>query len=147
MKTVILLRHADVDATTGPAPNSFPLNAAGVQRSNTLKHVLGGAGVTAIFASPAARTQQTVAPLATQLGLTVSVPATQAALISSVLSTASGAVVVIAGHSNTVPQIISDLGGSAAGINILGHDDLFIVTIIAASQTSQVHLKYGKPSP
>ena len=143
MKTVILLRHADVDVTVGPAPETLPLNAAGVARAHALVHVAGDAGVTAMFASPAKRTQQTLKPLAEKLGLQVSIPNSQQALVQDALSNQSGAVVLIAGHSNTVPQIITALGALFVVPTLQGHDDLFVVTVMVSGHASLVHLKYG----
>ena len=54
MKTVILLRHADVDPTAGPAPDDHPLNAAGRARALALAHAVGPAGVATIYVSPGA---------------------------------------------------------------------------------------------
>ena len=55
MKTVLLLRHADFVPPPGPAPVSWPLNAAGNARAAELVHVVGAAGITAVFASRPSR--------------------------------------------------------------------------------------------
>ncbi len=67
MKTVFLLRHADFTLPPdGQVPDSTPLNAAGHARARAVALLLARAGVTAIFASQAARTQQTASGLAQQ---------------------------------------------------------------------------------
>lgn len=147
MKTVFLLRHADIDPPPGPAPDSWPLNTAGKARAKELVHVVGSAGVTAVFASPASRTQQTVGPLLEKLGLPLRIPGPPSALVLEVLSDAAGGVVLVAGHSNTVPEIITALGTPFAGPPVSGHDDLFVITILGPGQATVVRLKYGEPTP
>jgi len=146
MKTVILLRHADVNSSAGPAPDTWPLNAAGKARAKVLAQVLGAAGVTAVFASPASRTQQTAAPLLAAPGLPLRVrPAL--GFEPEVLSADAGDVVVVVGHSNTVPALVAALGAPFPGPPVTGHDDLFVVTVVGPGQARAVRLKYGKPSP
>ena len=147
MKTIILLRHADIDPPPGPAPDNWPLNAAGKARAKELVRVVGATGVTAVFASPASRTQQTVAPLLEKLGLPLRVPGSPSAIVPEILSDAAGGIVLVAGHSNTVPEIITALGTPFVGPPLNGHDDLFIVTVLGPSQASLVRLKYGAPTP
>ena len=148
MKTVIFLRHADINPPPGAAPDTLPLNAAGKARAKTLVHVVGSAGITAVFASSATRTQQTAGPLLAKLGLTLRVPA-PAQLVSEVLSNGAGNVVLVVGHSNTVPATITALGATFPGppITATGHDDLFVVTVLGPNTATAVRLKYGKPTP
>ncbi len=147
MKTIILLRHADINPPPGPASDTLPLNALGQARASTLAHVLGNAGVTAVFTSPARRTQQTAEPLAAKLGLQIQVPSGPAQTIQNALSDLAGPVVLIVGHSNTVPQLITGFGVPFSATLIHGHDDLFILTVVEQSKASLVHLKYGAPTP
>jgi broad specificity phosphatase PhoE len=75
--------------------------------------------VAAIYASEFCRTQQTVEPLATQLGLPVTAvdqtspggAADVDALIDQVWANNAGQMVLIAGHTNSVPAIIEKVGG------------------------------------
>src|SRR5262245_12370191 len=108
MRTVVLLRHADIDPPPETVPDDWPLNAKGKARAKTLAHVAGNAGVTAIYVSEALRTQQTVAPLAAKLGLEPKVsqgPPTPEG-IKQVLTGSGDGTIVIAGHSNTIPEMI-----------------------------------------
>ncbi|AWM36726.1 Histidine phosphatase superfamily (branch 1) [Gemmata obscuriglobus] len=141
MKTVILLRHADVDAHAGPAPDAQPLNAAGRARAQALARAVGAAGVSVIYVSPAARTQETVAPLAAELGVAPAVTPGPAAFAAEVAAAGSGSVILVAGHSNTVPALIAGLGAASPVALVEGHDDLFVVTIGAGA--SVLRLKYG----
>jgi hypothetical protein len=54
--------------------------------------------------------------------------------------------VLIAGHSNTIPQIIEGLGGeSISPIAETEYDNLFIVTVYRFGGANVVHLNYGNP--
>lgn len=75
----------------------------------------------AIYVSDYKRTRQTAAPLAARLGLTPIVydPADTPALVARVRAGPSPALVV--GHSNTVPDIVEQLGGARP--EALVHED------------------------
>ena len=148
--TILLVRHADrLDDT-----RDTPLSEEGESRAQTLVHVAVDAGVTAIYASEYTRTHQTVQPLATYLDLPVNhVKADDVeGLVEQVLSQHAGGVVIVAGHSPTVPQIIAELRGDTGPTSQLsGYDDLFIVTHSSGSgqpdgEVSVVNLQYGNPS-
>jgi len=145
--TVILVRHAEKNnEPNNPNPNLSP---AGQERAGELVRLLGNAGITAVYASQYVRTQQTVQPLANQLGL----PVTQIEarntdeLVSQISTRNRGGVVFVAGHNNTVPAIVAALGGgSFPVIPESEYDNMFIVTIYRFGKAKVVKLKYGKPS-
>jgi phosphohistidine phosphatase SixA len=147
MTTLLLVRHADIDLT-GAVNDQTPLNAVGRARATALRDLLASAGVEAIFASPALRTQQTVQPLADHLHLTIQVPqgpaGTPANLVQRVLADHAVGVALIAGHSNTVPQMIQAAGGQIPEIDEGVFDNLFVVTVFALGTASVITLKYGK---
>jgi phosphohistidine phosphatase SixA len=147
MRTVLLVRHADIDLPPAPDASDPPLNTAGRARAEALAHVAGMAGVTAIFTSSFVRTKQTVEPLAARLGLQPREVSAPPALANEVLSGTAGAVALIAGHSNTVPETITALGvlPPAPVINAREFDNLFVVTVNEEGQAGLVSLKYGKP--
>ena len=153
---VLVIRHAERNdaASCSPPAAGPPLSQVGETRAQVLAHVAGEAGVAAIYASEFCRTQQTVQPLATQLGLPVTEVDQVApngvadvdALIAQVWSNNTGQVVLIAGHTNTVPVIIEKLGGGTISpIAESEFDNLFVVTIPRWGQTKVVRLKYGSP--
>jgi phosphohistidine phosphatase SixA len=148
MTTVLLVRHADIDLPSAAGSNDPPLNAAGRARAEMLAHVAGVAGLTKIFTSPFARTKQTVEPLAASLGVQPREVPSPHALAREVLSGTAGAVVLIAGHSNTVPQMIAAFGvpPPMPTIGEREFDNLFVVTVTAPGQASSVRLKYGSQS-
>lgn len=144
--TVLIVRHAEKAAE--PADNP-PLTAAGQARAQELMRTLGSAGVNVIYATQFLRTQQTVEPLAKQLGLEIkrSDAADIKGLTERVVREHAGSVVLIAAHSNTVPKIVEALGaGPVAAIEDKTHDNLYVVTVIAPRQAKVVTLKYGEKS-
>ena len=92
------------------------------------------------------RTKETARPLATKLGL---VPHEATANLATQLgSGVLGKVVLVVGHSNTVPLLIQALGGpTSPAILPSQFDNLFIVAVTGPGQAKMVQLKYGKPTP
>lgn len=114
---VYVMRHLDTQAGERD-PDLLP---AGRHRAALLATWFGRERPRAIFVSDFRRTRQTVAPLAARLGIAPVVydPADTPALIARVRATRGP--VLIVGHSNTVPDIIEQLGGTRPAP--LGHDD------------------------
>lgn len=141
MITVFLIRHADVDVPPPSADAS--LNAAGRARARALAHAVGLAGIEEIFTSELKRTKETVAPLAQLLALQPR--ETSDGLTGDLLGRPDGTVVLIASHSDTVPQMIGALGvpGPLPSIGHRDFDNLFVVTAAGSGGGALVHLKYG----
>jgi len=92
--TIFAVRHADVLAGTNPH-----LSAAGQGRANELIRVLGGNGVACIYASQFVRTQETAQPMASHLGLAITViaAADSAAIIRDIRAHHLGESVLVVG--------------------------------------------------
>lgn len=108
--------------------------------------MFGGAGIGAIYASQYKRTQQTVKPLADKTGVAVTqVEARNTAdLVKQIRAQKAGQVVFIAGHNNTVPEIIAALGGPQMPIiPETDYDNLFILTIGSDGSARLLKMKYG----
>jgi broad specificity phosphatase PhoE len=112
--TVILVRHGE----RGTEPQNDPvLTDAGKARADALKEVLRGAKVTSVVTTHLQRTQLTAKPLMESLGLTPVVVRAGggASHADSVAATVrrqpAGSVVLVVGHSNTIPAIVGALGG------------------------------------
>jgi broad specificity phosphatase PhoE len=143
---VLIVRHAERAAAP---PGDPPLTADGQQRAETLAHVAANAGVTAIFATELQRTQQTVQPLATQLGVSVTqIPAADVDALVDQIRAQQGTTVLVAGHTNTIPEIIQKLGGGTIpAIAETEFDNLFVLTIPRLGFTRRlVRLQYGNPT-
>ena len=145
--TVILVRHAEKNIE--PENPNPALSPAGLERAQTLAHMLGGIGVTAIYATQYTRTQSTVAPLADRLGLKVNQTEARnvAELVRQIRTNNVGGVVFAAGHNNSVPEIIAALGGGTfPTIPESDYDNMFIVTVQRFRKTRVLKLKYGRTS-
>jgi broad specificity phosphatase PhoE len=135
--TVILVRHADV-----PAGSANPsLTAQGHARATALASMLRDTPLNAIFVSDQLRTQQTAQPAADQAHLQLQKKTEAADLTAAIRARTSGTILVV-GHSNTVPQVISMLGGPRFEIGETEFDNLFLLTL-NQGQASVVRLRYG----
>src|SRR4030095_15471447 len=100
----------------------------------------------AIYATQYKRTQQTVKPLADKLGLPVTLVNSKSTpdLLAKIRAQNSGQTVFVAGHNNTVPEIIAALGGPQyPAIPESEYDNLFIVTVYQTGTVKVLKLKYG----
>ena len=117
------------------------LSEAGRARAESLAIALKDAKITSIYATKYKRTQQTAAPLAKALGLTVSIAPADAADVVKQLAGAKGNVLVV-GHSNTVPDVIKGLGVTApVMIGDDEFDNLFVVTTGAPPSVVRLHYR------
>jgi len=145
--TVILVRHAEKNDE--PSNSNPALSPAGLERAQTLVHMLDESGITAIYATQYIRTQSTVTPLANRFGLVINQIESRnvAELVREIKQNNVGGVVFAAGHNNTVPAIITALGGETFPIIPESeYDNMFIVTVQRFSKTRVLKLKYGNPS-
>lgn len=151
-RTVILVRHAEKDPQ-GDARDPG-LSEAGKKRAEALERLVSRAGVTHLFSSEYARTKQTLEPLAKALKLEIrSLPAGKPEeLIAALAALPAGSVSVVAGHSNTVPDLVQRLGGEIAGLTDGGkarnlpedaYDRVFVVTR-SGGGASALQLVYGE---
>jgi broad specificity phosphatase PhoE len=142
--TVIFSRHAEKAAAP---PNDPPLTPAGERRAKVLASMLADSGVEQIFVTELQRTQQTAAPLAARVHVkpTVIPAANMDALVKAIRERKSGVVVVV-GHSNTLPGIIAALDGPAVKISDTDYDNLFVLTV-GATHSSLLRLHYGSSAP
>jgi broad specificity phosphatase PhoE len=140
--TIILVRHAEKAAVPADDP---PLTAEGETRALALVEVVRSAGVSAIYSTRWKRTQGTAAPVATQLGIPVTTfdgPAT--AYAAELLGKHRGKVVLVVGHSNTLPGIIRALGiPSVPPIEDPEYSNLFIVSVPDAGAARYIRAEFG----
>src|SRR5262249_37862625 len=144
--TIILVRHAE--KVIDPSNPDVELSPAGQARAQEIVRVFADAGINAIYATQYKRTQQTVKPLADKLGLPVTVVNSKstADLLTQIKSQHSGQTIFIAGHNNTVREIITALGGSQyPTIPETEYDNLFVVTVYRTGKAKVVKMKYGAP--
>jgi len=107
-RAVILVRHAEKADASGDTA----LSDAGKIRAARLAQTLARVGITAVFCSEYLRTRQTADPLAAALKLPVQPhpAADPAGLVKKIRARHANDVVLIVGHSNTVPEILEIFG-------------------------------------
>ena len=141
---IYLVRHAE--KTTEPADDPI-LTDKGKERAEDLAVRLGAIGqITAIYASQFKRTQLTVKPLSEALDLKIQILDARdvEGNAKHILDNHPGERVVIAGHSNTVPQLVSALGGEPDGpMTEDEYDNLYIVIVEADGSAQTLHFRYG----
>lgn len=114
-QTVVLVRHAE----KAPAPSDDPvLSSEGSARALALADALGGAHVDVVITTQYRRTRDTAAPAAAIAGITPAVAratgdtaAHARAVAEMVRRHPPTSVVLVVGHSNTIPAIVEALGG------------------------------------
>jgi 2,3-bisphosphoglycerate-dependent phosphoglycerate mutase len=134
--TIFIVRHGEKTDSS----NDSDLSEAGRARAEALAKMLKDKNITAIYATEFKRTQQTAAPLAKTLGVTVTtLPAKDnAALIAKLRSLNGNALVV--GHGNTIPDLIKALGISEPmNIGENDYDNLFEIVLEEKPKLIRLH--------
>ncbi|MCB0522455.1 MAG: histidine phosphatase family protein [Lewinellaceae bacterium] len=144
---IYLVRHAEkMDESVDP-----PLSNEGNARAIALKDRLLGAGIDSIFATPYQRTQLTVTPLANALAEPITVYGTDTTFqFVQAIKRIKGKDIVVAGHSNTIPDMVLYLTGDTVAIAPNDYDNLFIVKLqrsIFGKKSKLTQTTYGAPSP
>lgn len=148
-QTVYLVRHAEkADASADPV-----LSEAGQVRAAALATALAEAHPGHIFTSPLQRTRLTAEPTATfhsvtvePFGLDGGAAAHAASIAERVRALPDDAVVLIVGHSNTVPLIARALGYAEAADMPECEYDRMTTLHLAGSETHSQVTRYGAPT-
>jgi len=106
--TIILVRHAEkMDNSANP-----PLSAVGMERAKRLPEVLGEYRPDAFYSTNYLRTMQTLEHWAEKSNQTIKhYNPRQPDSLVTLLKKQTGKMVVVAGHSNTVPALVNKLIG------------------------------------
>jgi len=148
--TIIFVRHAEKAAAPAENPG---LSAAGRERVAELTRQLRDAdviaGVDAIYATPYRRSQETAQPLAEALGIPVTNydPDDNEAVLKDIIERHKGEIILVIGHSNTLPSLIADLGASKRVPPIAEdeYDNIYVVAIPWFGKTKTIRLRFGEP--
>ena len=137
---LVFARHAEKTGEDADAE----LSELGKARARCLADTLEPLAVTHVLATDKRRTQQTVAPLAERRGLVIAtMPAgDRDGWVARLRGLPPGSVAVVAGHSNTVPELIAALGAAAEPIAGDVYDRLFVVTLPAQGPANAAALRY-----
>lgn len=141
---IVVVRHAEKDVS-GDRSNPG-LSVAGRARAQGIAQRLQADAVQAVYATAYRRTRQTAAPTAQAHGLTVTEYAANdpADAFAARLRSAHGrGTVLVVGHSNTVPAIVSALCRCAvAPIDESAFDNWYELHIDAAGTARLQHDRY-----
>lgn len=137
---LVFVRHAEKTGEDADAE----LSEIGMARARCLADTLEPLVVTHVLATDKRRTQQTLAPVAERRGLAIeSLPAgDREAWVARLRALPAGSIAAVAGHSNTVPELIAALGGVAAPIEHDDYDRLFVVTLPAGGPATAATVRY-----
>lgn len=131
LTTFILVRHSEKadDGTQNP-----PLNELGRERSESLAALLSNQEIAALYSTPFRRTQETLRPIANQKGLEVQSydPYAKDEWLKELNAKHSGGSIVIAGHSNTIPNLANILLGEEKFEQFDESDYSNLIIIVAA---------------
>jgi probable phosphoglycerate mutase len=138
-KAVFVVRHGEKISGADER-----LSEAGRARAERLGRMLRDAGVTAIYSTDTDRTRDTVAPLAAALGVKVALyDRADAAFAARIHAEQPDGIVVVAAHSNTIPDLLKTLGCSADfKIEPDEYDNLFVVVPRPAGPATLMRLRF-----
>lgn len=148
--TMIFVRHAEKAGFSADNPGLTP---AGQRRAAELARQLVDAdvvaGVDAIYSTPYRRTMETAQSVADALDLEVISydPSDNGAVLETILKTHKGKIILVVGHSDTLPILIADLGASkkVPPIAEYEYDNIYIISIPWFGKTKTIRLRYGDP--
>ena len=148
--TMIFVRHAEQTSFDAEDPG---LSEAGRIRVAELTRQLVDAdvvaGIDAIYSTPFRRSQETVAPLADALNLPINMydPEDTEPILETILKKHKGKIILVVGHSNTVPVLIANLGASKKVPPIARNefDNIYIISIPWFGKTKTIRLRFGEP--
>jgi len=148
--TVIFVRHAEKAVIPADNPG---LSEAGKRRAAELARQLVDAdviaGIDAVYSTSYRRTEETVQPVATALNLPITPydASNTETIMDEIVREHKGKIVLVVGHSNTVPALIGNMGASknVPEISENEYDNIYIVSVPWFGKTKTIRLRYGAP--
>jgi broad specificity phosphatase PhoE len=148
--TVIFVRHAEKALEPADDPG---LSLAGQRRvaelTRQLKDADVVAGIDVVYSTPYRRTEETARPIAEALNLPINSydAGDTEEVMERILKEHKGKIILVVGHSNTVPQLMYDMGASkkVPAIQENEYDNIYIVSVPWFGKTKTIRLRYGEP--
>jgi len=138
---VLIVRHAEKE-TPANEPE-VPLSEAGNARAARLAALLSDAGITAIYATDTERARKTAEPLARARRLEIKTYEPRAPLAERLRGENPEGVVLVVGHSNTVPELLAALGYKEQVRIASGEfDNLFVLVPKNEGRPAVLRLRY-----
>ena len=150
--TVILVRHGEKASQTETDPI---LSAAGVQRAKDLAAALADGGVTTVITTQWKRTRATAAPFVAATHPKTMIVNDSAGIykhiadmVATIMARPAGDVVLVVGHSNTIPRIVGALGGpKMLDLCDSQYSTMFILEMNGTNPPRLIRATYGKEDP
>ena len=148
--TVIFVRHAEKALQPADDPGLSPAGQRRVaELTRQLKDADVIAGIDAVYSTPYRRTEETARPIAELLELPVnSYDASDTeAIMEYIVREHKGKIILVVGHSNTLPALMANMGASkrVPAIAENEYDNIYIVSIPWFGKTKTIRLRYGEP--
>ena len=149
--TMIFVRHAEKALMPVDNPG---LSAAGKTRAEELARQLVDAdvvaGIDAIYATDTRRTVETAQPIADALGLEIQTYANREddePVVDAMVNAHKGKIILVVGHSDTLPKMIAALGASkkVPPIAEFEYDNIYVISIPWFGKTKTIRLRFGEP--
>ena len=150
MTIVLLARHAEKASETDTDP---PLSERGRARAAALAEALRDARLTGAIVSERLRTHQTAGPslggiVPDTVSIAGGVAAHARAVADRIRSRHAGGTVLVVGHSNTIPAIMTALGaGPLPDICDAAYGNLYVMVLAESGPPRIVRTKFGAPDP
>ena len=149
--TMIFVRHAEKALIPVDDPGLSPegqARAAELARQLVDADVV--AGIDAIYSTDTRRSRETAVPVAEALGLDIQSYVNQEddePVVDAMVRDNKGKIILVVGHSNTLPTMIAALGASkkVPPIAEMEYDNLYLISIPWFGKTKTIRLRYGEP--
>ena len=143
---VYVVRHAEKN-TTDPGEKDPDLSLLGYQRAEALKERLASVRLSAVFVTPYRRNRLTLTPLAKARNLDLQTYEAHGytGLVKVIMGSYRGKTVVVAGHSNSVLEIIESFGieRPLPSLSEKDYDYIFMIRIPRKGKATVQVLHYG----
>lgn len=148
--TIIFVRHAEKNLSVEDDPE---LTEAGQRRvfelTRQMKDADVVAGIDAIYSTHFRRNLATVEPLSELLELPINLynKNEYESVLETILDKHKGKIILVVGHSDTLANLMAELGASKSVPVIADneYDNIYIVSIPWFGKTKTIRLRYGKP--
>ena len=128
--TFYLIRHAE-KVRTNKSDSDPALNEKGIIRAMNWKEYFIDKGISKIYSTNYKRTIETVKPIQEATGLATILYSPSSIDYKDFISSNKGEIVLIVGHSNTIPNFVNELINDQvyAQIDDLNNSNLYIVSL------------------
>ena len=128
--TFYLIRHAE-KVRTNKSDRDPALNEKGIIRALNWKDYFIDKDISKIYSTNYKRTLETIKPIEVAMGLTAILYSPSSIDYKSFISSNKGEIVLVVGHSNTIPDFVNELINDQvySQIDDLNNSNLYIVSL------------------